>query len=60
MGKVIHARSNGVASTATRWYGHEVDILRDVFFHAIALAALGGCVVFLMVYRFPFVHLVAR
>jgi lactate permease len=60
MGKMIDAQSIVVASTATQWYGHEGDILRFVFFHSIALAALGGCAVFLMAYVFPFVNLVAR
>jgi len=60
MGKMIDAQSIVVASTATQWYGHEGDILRYVFFHSIALAALGGCVVFLMAYVFPFVNLVVR
>ncbi|OGD29808.1 MAG: lactate permease, partial [Candidatus Aminicenantes bacterium RBG_13_63_10] len=32
MGKMIDAQSIVVASTATRWYGHEGDILRRVFF----------------------------
>ena len=31
MGKMIDAQSIVVASTATRWYGHEGDILRYVF-----------------------------
>ena len=31
-----------VASTATQWFGHEGDILRYVFFHSVALAALVG------------------
>jgi lactate permease len=60
MGKMIDAQSIVVASTATQWYGHEGDILRYVFFHSIALAALGGCVVFLMAYVFPFANLVIR
>ena len=42
MGKMIDAQSIVVASTATRWYGHEGEILRYVFFHSLALAALGG------------------
>src|SRR6202021_462207 len=42
MGKMIDAQSIVVASTATRWYGHEGDILRFVFFHSIALAVLVG------------------
>jgi lactate permease len=60
MGKMIDAQSIVVASTATQWYGHEGDILRFVFFHSIALAALGGCAVFLMAYVFPFVNLVVK
>ena len=42
MGKMIDAQSIVVASTATNWYGHEGDILRYVFFHSLALAALVG------------------
>ncbi|MDX6497927.1 MAG: lactate permease [Blastocatellia bacterium] len=34
-----------VASTATRWYGHEGEILRYVFFHSLVLAALVGVLV---------------
>ncbi len=45
MGKMIDAQSIVVASTATRWYGHEGDILRYVFWHSIVLAALVGGVV---------------
>jgi lactate permease len=52
MGKMIDAQSIVVASTATRWYGHEGDILRYVFFHSIALAALVGLLVFLQAYVF--------
>ena len=50
MGKMIDAQSIVVASTATQWYGHEGDILRYVFCHSIALAALVGIFVFLMAY----------
>ncbi len=60
MGKMIDAQSIVVASTATQWYGHEGDILRYVFFHSIALAALAGILVFLMAYVAPFTHLVLR
>ncbi len=42
MGKMIDAQSIVVASTATRWFDHEGDILRYVFFHSIALACLVG------------------
>jgi len=52
MGKMIDAQSIVVASTATRWYGHEGDILRYVFFHSIALAALVGLLVLLQAYVF--------
>ena len=38
MGKMIDAQSIVVASTATRWYGHEGEILRYVFFHSLVLA----------------------
>jgi lactate permease len=54
MGKMIDAQSIVVASTATRWYGHEGDILRYVFFHSIALAALVGFLVLLQAYVFTF------
>jgi lactate permease len=60
MGKMIDAQSIVVASTATRWYGHEGDILRYVFFHSLALAALVGLMVFLQAYVFPFTRLVVR
>ena len=60
MGKMIDAQSIVVASTATRWYGHEGDILRYVFFHSLALAALMGLLVFLQAYVFPFTRLVVE
>ena len=60
MGKMIDAQSIVVASTATEWYGHEGDILRYVFFHSIALAALVGILVTLQAYVFPFTKLVVR
>ncbi|MBI3792687.1 MAG: L-lactate permease [Gemmatimonadetes bacterium] len=40
MGKMIDAQSIVVASTATGWRGHEGAILRYVFWHSLALAAL--------------------
>lgn len=55
MGKMIDAQSIVVASTATRWYGHEGDILRYVFFHSLALAALVGLLVMLQAYVFTWV-----
>ena len=60
MGKMIDAQSIVVASTATKWYGHEGDILRCVFFHSLALAALVGLLVFLQAYVFPFTRLVVK
>lgn len=60
MGKMIDAQSIVVASTATQWYGHEGDILRYVFWHSLALAALVGIFVTLQAYVFPFTRLVLR
>jgi lactate permease len=50
MGKMIDAQSIVVASTATRWFGHEWRILRFVFFHSLALASLVGVLVILQQY----------
>jgi lactate permease len=58
MGKMIDAQSIVVASTATKWYGREGEILRYVFFHSLALAALMGLLVLLQAYVFPFTLLV--
>jgi lactate permease len=52
MGKMIDAQSIVVASTATRWFGHEGRILRFVFFHSLALAMLVGVWVLLQAYVF--------
>ena len=60
MGKMIDAQSIVVASTATRWFNHEGDILRYVFFHSIALASLVGLLVTLQAYVWPFTALVVR
>jgi lactate permease len=60
MGKMIDAQSIVVASTATQWYGHEGEILRYVFLHSLALAALVGVFVFLIAYVSPFTNLVAH
>ena len=54
MGKMIDAQSIVVASTATRWYGHEGDILRYVFLHSLVLAGLVGVLVMLQAYVFKF------
>lgn len=53
MGKMIDAQSIVVASTATKWYGHEGTILRFVFFHSIALATLMGLLVMGQAYVWP-------
>lgn len=58
MGKMIDAQSIVVASTATRWYGHEGSILRFVFFHSVALAALVGLLVMGQAYVWPMTLLV--
>ena len=60
MGKMIDAQSIVVASTATRWYGHEGDILRYVFWHSIVLAALVGGVVWLQAHVSPFTEMVVH
>ena len=60
MGKMIDAQSIVVASTATRWYGHEGTILRYVFFHSVALALLVGLLVLLQAYVPPFTSMVVR
>ena len=58
MGKMIDAQSIVVASTATRWYGHEGDILRYVFLHSLALAGLMGLLVMAQAYLWPFTEMV--
>jgi len=58
MGKMVDAQSIVVASTATRWYGHEGEILRYVFFHSIILAILVGGLVTLQAYVEPFSSMV--
>ena len=60
MGKMIDAQSIVVASTATRWYGHEGEILRTVFVHSLVLASLVGLLVTLQAYLPPFTNLVVR
>ncbi len=46
MGKMIDAQSIVVASIATGYHGKEGTILRYVFFHSLALAALVGLLVY--------------
>jgi lactate permease len=60
MGKMIDAQSIVVASTATRWFNHEGEILRYVFFHSIALACLVGFYVTLQAYVWPFTLMVVK
>ena len=60
MGKMIDAQSIVVASTATRWFNHEGDILRFVFWHSIALACLVGGLVTLQAYVWPFTLMVVK
>ncbi|WP_079433916.1 L-lactate permease [Zoogloea sp. LCSB751] len=60
MGKMVDAQSIVVASTATRWFNHEGDILRYVFFHSIALACLVGIFVTLQAYVWPFSAMVIK
>jgi lactate permease len=60
MGKMIDAQSIVVASTATGWLNKEGEILRYVFFHSLALAALVGILVTLQAYVPPFTHMVIK
>jgi lactate permease len=60
MGKMIDAQSIVVASTATRWFNHEGDILRYVFFHSVALACLVGIFVTMQAYVWPFTLMVVQ
>ena len=60
MGKMVAGQSIVVASTATKWYGHEGTILRYLFFHSVALAALAGLWVFLQAGVAPFNAMVIR
>jgi lactate permease len=50
MGKMIAAPSVVVASTAAQTYGQEGSILRFVFLHSLAFAALAGICVSLLAY----------
>jgi lactate permease len=58
MGKMVDMQSIVVASTTTRWYGHEWEILRFVFLHSVLLATLVGVLVTLEAYVAPFTRLV--
>jgi lactate permease len=57
---MIDAQSIVVASTATRWYGHEGDILRYVFWHSLVLASLVGALVLAQAYLSPFTSMVVH
>ncbi|CAM3549382.1 L-lactate permease [Polaromonas hydrogenivorans] len=60
MGKMIDAQSIVVASTATKWFNHEGDILRYVFIHSVVLACLVGLFVSLQAYVWPFTLMVVH
>ena len=53
MGKMIDAQSIVVSTAATNQHGQEGRILRFVFWHSIALAAIMGIIVMLQAYVFP-------
>jgi lactate permease len=53
MGKMIDAQSIVVATAATGQTGQEGRILRFVFWHSVALAAIMGVIVMLQAYVFP-------
>jgi lactate permease len=53
MGKMIDAQSIVVSTAATNQHGQEGRILRFVFWHSIALAAIMGVIVMLQAYVFP-------
>jgi len=53
MGKMIDAQSIVVAGVATNQQGQEGPILRYVFFHSLALAAMVGILVYLQAFVFP-------
>jgi lactate permease len=53
MGKMIDAQSIVVATASTGQTGEEGRILRFVFWHSLALAAIMGTIVMLQAYVFP-------
>lgn len=53
MGKMIDAQSIVVATAATGQQGSEGQILRFVFWHSVALAAIMGLIVMAQAYWFP-------
>jgi lactate permease len=60
MGKMVDAQSIVVASTATRYFGKEGEILRYVFWHSLILASLLGGLVFLQARVSPFTEWVVQ
>ena len=52
MGKMIDAQSIVIASTSTKWFGHEREILRGILLHSLALAILVAVVVTIKIYLF--------
>jgi lactate permease len=52
MGKMIDAQSIVIASTSTKWFGHEREILRGIFVHSLVLASLVALVVTIKTYLF--------
>jgi lactate permease len=53
MGKMVDAQSIVVSTAATKQEGEEGRILRFVFWHSIALAAIMGLIVLAQAYLFP-------
>jgi lactate permease len=53
MGKMIDAQSIVVSAAATQQPGREGEILRFVFWHSLALAALMGCLIMVQAYLLP-------
>jgi lactate permease len=60
MGKMINAQSVVVASSATRWQGHESDILRSVFWHSLVLIGLVALLVLVQAYVPPFIWMMVH
>lgn len=60
MGKMLAAQSIVIATTATDCYGQEARILRYVFLHSLALAALMGLLIYLQAYVAPFSWMVIK
>ena len=52
MGKMIDAQSIVVSTASTGQVGQEGKILRFVFWHSVALAAIMGAIVMLQAYVF--------